>query len=218
MRFIREINEEIQILQEEKDGKKHYYIEGVFLQACVKNRNKRFYPESVMESAVNKYVTEKISKGSAYGELSHPNGPNINMERVSHIIKSLKKEGTNFIGKAVLIDEGYGKIARSLVDYGARLGVSSRGLGTLKERDGIMEVQSDFFLATAADIVADPSAPEAYVQSVMEDAEWIYTSGQWFPRFVEEQKVEINKAAASVDKTVLEEQAIKSFHKFLSRL
>lgn len=176
MKLITELAEDISYISEadEKTGHKKMYIEGIFLQADLKNKNGRIYPMPVMESEVNRYIKEKVDHGNAYGELGHPAGPTINPDRISHRIVSLKKEGSNFVGKAMIASEGLGKIARGLIEDGGKLGVSSRGMGSLKEKNGIMEVQGDFHLATAGDIVIDPSAPDAWMNGIMENVEWIY--------------------------------------------
>jgi hypothetical protein len=177
MKLITEVTEEINYLTEAKeDGKKNYFIEGVFMQGAIKNRNGRMYPTEVLDKEVGRYNESYVAKNRAYGELGHPAGPTINLERVSHMITSLQREGNNFMGKAKIMTETpYGAIVKSLMDEGAQLGVSSRGMGSLKEnRQGIAEVQSDFYLATAADIVADPSAPNAFVSGIMEGAEWVF--------------------------------------------
>lgn len=175
MKFIRELNEEVSFLTEaNENGKKDFYIEGIFLQADIKNRNGRIYPVSVMETEVNRYINEKINNNTAYGELNHPNSMTINADRISHRIVSLQKEGSNFIGKAKVSSTPMGQIVKGLMEDGGRLGVSSRGVGSLRENNGAMVVQSDFHLATAADVVIDPSAPEAFVNGIMENVEWIY--------------------------------------------
>jgi hypothetical protein len=177
MKLITEINEDLNYLTEAKeDGKKNYFIEGVFMQGAIKNRNGRMYPTEVLDKEVGRYNESYVAKNRAYGELGHPAGPTINLERVSHMITSLQREGNDFMGKAKIMTETpYGAIVKSLMDEGAQLGVSSRGMGSLKEnRQGIAEVQSDFYLATAADIVADPSAPNAFVSGIMEGAEWVF--------------------------------------------
>lgn len=161
----------------EETGEKSLYIEGIFLQSGIKNRNGRIYPNHIMEAEVNRYIKDTINTNRAYGELGHPNGPSINLDKVSHMIKELRKDGNNYIGKAKIMDTPMGNIARNLIKEGAGLGVSSRGMGTLKPTGGIMEVQGDFRLATAADIVADPSAPDAFVQGIMEGVEWIWDNG-----------------------------------------
>ena len=171
MKLIKELNEDLQFIVEESSdsGKKSLFIEGVFLQADLKNRNGRMYPKEIMAKEVNRYVKEQVNTKRAYGELGHPEGPNINLDRVSHMIVSLREDGNNWIGRAKILDTPMGNIASSLIKEGAGLGVSSRGLGTLKEVNGINEVQDDFMLATAADIVADPSAPGAFVNGIMEN-------------------------------------------------
>lgn len=178
MRLITEQIEDVRVelVEDSNGGAKKFCIEGIFLQGGIKNRNGRVYPERILEQEVGRYVAERVSKGRAYGELGHPSGPQINLERVSHMITSLKPDGRgNYIGKAV-VTEGtpYGAIVKGLLEAGANLGVSSRGLGSLKNVNGIMEVQNDFRLATAADVVADPSAPDAFVNGIMEGTEWVY--------------------------------------------
>jgi hypothetical protein len=176
MKLITELFENMEYITEAKEnGEKEHYIHGIFLQANKKNRNGRIYPLHIMEGEVNRYMNEVVKNNRAYGELGHPAGPAINLDRVSHIITELKRDGDNFVGKAKLTDTPMGNIAKGLLKSGANLGVSSRGLGSLKPtKDGVMEVQNDFHLATAADIVADPSAPDAFVKGVMENVEWVY--------------------------------------------
>lgn len=178
MKLIKEHVEEVKLIVEaNENGKaKDYFIEGVFLQSNLKNRNGRMYPKDIMEKEVKRYTKEYIDKNRAYGELGHPDSPTINLDRVSHMIKNLRVEGDNYIGKAKILDTPYGKIVKALIDEGAQLGVSSRGLGSLVQRNGVNLVQDDFMLATAADIVADPSAPDAFVEGVMEGAEWVYNA------------------------------------------
>ena len=178
MKLIREEIETAKVLiTEGKDGKKKHFIEGVFLQGAIKNRNGRMYPVPTLQREVDKYNEAYIKKGRALGELGHPDGPTINLDRVSHLITSLKNEGNNFIGRARILDTPMGNIAKNLLDEGVKLGVSSRGLGTIKEENGMKVVMDDFMLATAADIVADPSAPDAFVDGIMEGKEWIYANG-----------------------------------------
>ena len=181
MKLIKEVTEEIKYISElnEETGKKSHFIEGVFLQSNLKNRNGRMYPKEVMQKEVARYTKESIDKKRAYGELGHPDGPTVNLDRVSHMIVGLKEDGDNYIGRAKILDTPMGRIVKELIDEGASLGVSSRGLGSLKERNGVNEVQEDFMLATAADIVADPSAPDAYVQGIMENKEWTFVNGIW---------------------------------------
>jgi hypothetical protein len=175
MKLITETIEDINLICEdlEESGKKSYYIEGVFLQGDIKNRNGRIYPSAVLSKEVDKYTESFISKGRALGELGHPEGPTINLDRVSHKIVSLKKEGSNFVGKAKLLETPMGKIASNLLNEGVKLGVSSRGMGSLELKNGVNYVKDDFMLATAADIVADPSAPDAFVEGIMEGKEWV---------------------------------------------
>jgi hypothetical protein len=177
MKLITEEIESVEIITEEKNGIKTLYIQGPFLQAEVTNRNGRNYPLSIMEREVRRYNDSFISKGRALGELGHPDGPTVNLDRVSHMITSLHREGNNFIGKAKLLDTPMGNIAKSLLGEGVTLGVSSRGIGSLVEKNGIKYVGEDFMLATAADIVADPSAPDAFVQGIMEGKEWVWDGG-----------------------------------------
>ena len=178
MKLITEEIESAKILIEEKDGKKSMFIEGVFLQGNLKNRNNRMYPVEILEREVQRYTESFISKGRALGELGHPDGPTVNLDRVSHKIVDLHREGTNFIGKAKLLDTPMGVIAKSLLDEGVTLGVSSRGMGSLRDtQEGYKVVGEDFMLATAADIVADPSAPDAFVNGIMEGVEWVWDAG-----------------------------------------
>lgn len=217
MRLIKELNENLQFIVEENSetGKKSLFIEGIFLQSNLQNRNGRVYPKEIMAKEVDRYVKEQVATKRAYGELGHPDGPNINLDRVSHMIVSLKEDGNNWIGRAKILDTPMGNIASSLIKEGAGLGVSSRGLGTLKEnKEGINEVQDDFMLATAADIVADPSAPDAYVQGIMENREWVFVKGVWQEREIEETKRYIKKASSKN----LSEAKIKAFKTFLDRL
>ncbi len=214
MRLIKELTEEIQYIQEEKDGKKTLYIEGVFLQSNLKNRNGRVYPKEVMQKEVARYTAEQIDKKRALGELGHPEGPTLNLDRVSHMITSLKESGDNYIGRAKVLDTPMGKIASNLIEAGAQLGVSSRGLGSIKEKDGINEVQDDFVLATAADIVADPSAPDAYVEGIMESREWVMVDGVWQAREVEQAQAYIK----ATPRHELEEAKLNVFNSFLNKL
>ena len=177
MKLITENIESVELITEEKDGEKKLYIEGVFLQSEVKNRNGRVYPFKVLDNEVKRYHEEYIKPGRALGELGHPDGPTVNLDRVSHRIVSLKAEGNNFIGKAHILDTPNGKIAKSLLGEGVKLGVSSRGMGTLDKQEGVSYVMDDFMLATAADIVADPSAPDAFVNGIMEGKDWVWNNG-----------------------------------------
>ena len=216
MRLIKEVTEEIQYISElnEETGKKSHFIEGVFLQSNLKNRNGRMYPKEVMQKEVARYTAESIDKKRAYGELGHPDGPTVNLDRVSHMIVGLKEEGDNYIGRAKILDTPMGRIVKELIGEGASLGVSSRGLGSLKERNGVNEVQEDFMLATAADIVADPSAPDAYVQGIMENKEWTFVNGIWQEQELEESKKLIHAASASE----LEAVKLEVFESFLNKL
>ena len=202
------------ITEEGTNGQKSHYIKGVFMQAEQKNRNGRIYPKNVLDEQVKKYVENYVDQNRAFGELGHPDGPVVNLERVSHMIKELNEEGNNWIGKAKIMDTPYGKIVKNLIDEGAKLGVSSRGMGSLKNVRGTNVVQDDFYLATAADIVADPSAPEAFVQGVMESKEWVWDNGVIKEREFEEYKKEINRAKLKE----LEETKLKVFKSFISKL
>jgi hypothetical protein len=214
MRLIKEITEDVQYIQEEKNGKKTLFIEGVFLQSNLKNRNGRVYPKEVMAKEVARYTTEQIDKNRALGELGHPDGPTVNLDRVSHMIVSLKEDGDNWVGKAKILETPMGKIAANLIEAGAQLGVSSRGLGSIKERSGISEVQDDFMLATAADIVSDPSAPDAFVEGIMENREWVMVDGIWQGREVEQAQQVIKKASSHE----LEEAKMQVFSSFMDKL
>ena len=197
MKLITEQIEDVRILTEEKDGKKLLYIEGVFLQSELKNRNGRMYPFEVLNREVERYNEEYVKPKRALGELGHPDGPTINLDRVSHRITSLRAEGHNFIGKAQILDTPMGNIAKSLLGEGVQLGVSSRGMGTLRERqDGIMEVGNDFTLATAADIVTDPSGPDCFVDGILEGVEWLYVDGRYVEQHIEAAKKTIEEAPA----------------------
>ena len=214
MKLIRELTESVQYLTEEKDGKKTLFIEGPFLVAEAVNKNKRMYKEETMRNEVNRYNEEYISKNRAFGELGHPDTPSINLDRVSHLIVGLRQEGNAWIGKAKILETPMGNIARSLIEGGAQLGVSSRGMGSLKMENGINVVQGDFHLATAADIVADPSAPGAFVQGIMEGKEWMLVNGIWTEQHYDVAKQEI-KQASSKD---IEAVSLKIFENFLKKL
>jgi hypothetical protein len=216
MKLIREVYETVNLVTESKLGKgKQHFIEGVFLQSELKNRNGRVYPESVMDREVARYQKEYIDKNRAYGELGHPDTPSINLERVSHIVTSLNKDGTNYIGKAKLLDTPMGKIAIGLLEGGANLGVSSRALGSLKmNKEGVQVVQDDFMLSTAADIVADPSAPDAFVRGIMESKEWVMVDG----KFVEKNLEEAQRIIKKTSMHHLEEQKLKLFNDFLQKI
>ena len=214
MKLITENIEEVNVLVEETNGKKNLYIEGIFLQSEMKNRNGRIYPFDVLDREVKKYSEQYVNTGRALGELGHPDGPSINLDRVSHKIVELRCEGSNFYGKARILDTPMGKIAKSLLDEGVKLGVSSRGMGSLEERNGVKYVRDDFMLATAADIVADPSAPDAFVQGIMEGKEWVWNNGILKEYRVSEYKQYISEAT----RRNLEERKLKAFHSFLSNL
>ena len=216
MRLIKEFNESITYLTEEsKDPKKpNVFIEGVFLQSDLKNKNGRVYPKEIMQREVQRYVDENVKTKRAYGELGHPEGPTVNLDRVSHMITSLKEDGNNWIGKAKIMDTPMGRIVKELISEGAQLGVSSRGLGSLKERNGINEVQADIMLPTPADIVADPSAPDAFVSGIMEGKEWVFVNGKWTEQDIEEAKSTISRANIRD----LEEEKMQVFSNFLDKL
>lgn len=217
MKLITELVEDFQLISEAKEtGGKEYYIEGIFLQAEITNRNGRRYPEAVLAKEVNRYVNEVVSKNRAFGELGHPSGPSINLDRVSHIITELRKDGTNFIGKAKLTETPMGKIARGIMESGGQLGVSSRAMGSLKEEKGVMVVQNDLRLSTAADIVADPSAPDAFVKGIMEGVEWIYdpVKNTWLEEKLHDTKKKIHNMSMSK----LEEQRLAIFEDYISSL
>lgn len=219
MKLITEVNETIKVIEEAKeDGRKNYYIEGVFLQAGIKNRNGRVYPQETMIREVARYNNEFIKKNRAYGELGHPSGPTINLERVSHMIKELRQDGNNVVGKAKIMDTPYGQIVKNLLDEGALLGVSSRGMGTVKEKNGVMEVQNDFYLATAADIVADPSAPAAFVNGIMEGVEWVWTNGTFKESALESSQNKINAAVRTKNKKKMDEAMLRVWNNLLKTL
>ena len=241
MKLIREEIETCKVLVEEKEGKKSMFIEGTFLQGNLKNRNGRFYPVETLEREVNRYCEEFVGKGRALGELGHPEGPTVNLDRVSHKIVDLHKEGTNFVGKAQILSTPMGKIASSLLDDGVTLGVSSRGMGSLKETsEGYKVVGEDFMLATAADIVADPSAPDAFVNGIMEGVDWVWEAGLLqarkaqlkvqeetsAPVAVKEPEEVVEEAIEETQKTIntlvtsqqLDEKKLEIFQNFLSNL
>ena len=216
MKLIREEIESCKVvITEGKNGKKSHFIEGVFLQGAIKNRNGRMYPVQTLQREVDKYNESYIKKGRSLGELGHPDGPTINLDRVSHLITSLKQEGNNFVGKARILDTPMGNIAKSLLDEGVKLGVSSRGLGSIKEENGLKIVADDFMLATAADIVADPSAPDAFVNGIMEGKEWVWEGGILREQLAEKTEKRINTL---VDQKRLEEYKLNLFNDFLSNL
>lgn len=213
MKLITELNEEVKYLVEEKEGKKNFFVEGIIMQGERENRNGRMYRIETLEREVGRYNEQYVLKNRAYGELGHPSGPTINLERACIMFKNLRREGNDIIGRAKVLDTPMGNIVKGLINEGASLGISSRGMGSLKEnKDGIMEVQDDFYLATAGDIVADPSAPDAFVRGIMEGVEWIWDNGVLKSQRLEQYKAEINRGARS---KVSEETAMKVFEQFL---
>lgn len=214
MKLITEAIENIQVLEEEKNGKKLLYIEGVFLQSELKNRNGRMYPFETLNREVGRYNEEYVKSKRALGELGHPDGPTVNLDRVSHRITSLRAEGNNFVGKAQILDTPMGNIARNLLKEGVQLGVSSRGMGSIDKREDCSIVQDDFMLTTAADIVADPSAPDAFVNGIMEGKEWVWNNGILKETVVDKYQSYVSK---STHKN-LEERTLKVFEHFLSGL
>ena len=214
MKLISEEIQNAEYLVEETNGKKSYKIKGVFLQSDIKNRNGRIYENDILTKEVDRYSKEFIDKKRAFGELGHPDGPTVNLERVSHMITSLKPEGKNFIGEAKIMDTPYGKIVKGLIDEGAQLGVSSRGMGSLVTKNGANYVGKDFYLATAADIVADPSAPDAFVEGIMENKEWVWDNGVIKAQDIEEYKEHIHQAK----RLKLAEAKANVFKSFLEKL
>jgi len=217
MKLIKEYVEEVSLITEGKGAEKKYFIEGIFLQSNIANRNKRMYPREVMEREVQRYMKEYVDAKRAFGELGHPEGPTINLDRVSHMITSLKGEGNNYIGRAKIMDTPMGKIVKNLLDEGAKIGVSSRGLGTLViNKEGINEVQDDFYLSTAADIVADPSAPDAFVQGIMENKEFWFDSarGAW----VAQEAEKIQEQLRAAQSKQLEDVKMHVFEQYLKSI
>jgi hypothetical protein len=217
MKLITETIESVKYLTEKKeDGGKAYFIEGPFLQTEVQNRNGRVYRKHIMEREVNRYIKEYVETKRAFGELGHPDGPGINLDRVSHMITSLKEDGNNYVGRAKIMTETpMGRIVKNLIDEGAQLGVSSRGMGSLvMNKEGVNEVQDDFYLATAGDIVADPSAPDAFVRGIMEGKEWVMVEGRFVERDIDRAR-DVIRRASSKD---LAEAQIKVFNDFMRRL
>lgn len=214
MKLITEQIEDVKILTEEKNGKKLLYIEGVFLQSELKNRNGRMYPFSVLEREVGRYNEEYIKSKRALGELGHPDGPTINLDRVSHRITSLKAEGNNFMGKAQILDTPMGNIAKNLLGEGVQLGVSSRGMGSIQKSEDCNVVADDFMLTTAADIVADPSAPDAFVNGIMEGKEWVWDNGL----LKEKEVAKYQRYMDGANRRTMEEKTLKVFEHFLSNL
>ena len=217
MKLISEFNDyAIQpvIIEQNEKGEKEYFIEGIFMQSEIKNRNGRVYPKEVMQKEVNRYKKEFVEKKRAFGELGHPDGPTINLDKVSHMITSLEEDGNNYVGKAKILSTPNGQIVRNLIDDGAKLGVSSRGLGSLEEKGGAQYVKGDFQLATAGDIVADPSAPEAFVEGIMEGVEWVMENG--ILKAVEMEKMQRDLKTASLNQ--LEETKLNLWKKFVENL
>ncbi len=214
MKLIKELNEEVDYLVEENEGKKNHYIQGVFLQSEITNRNGRMYPKSVLDREVKNYSEKYIKTNRALGELGHPEGPTVNLDRVSHKITELKEDGNNFVGKAKLLDTPMGNIAKNLLGEGVKLGVSSRGMGTLKRENGSSVVGEDFMLATAADIVSDPSAPDAFVEGIMEGKEWVWENGRLAEKDVAAIKHELDHATL----INIQEKKISAFETFIKGL
>ena len=214
MRLITETIHDTKVITEGKGSKRKTYIEGVFLQGAIKNRNGRMYPIDTLGREVQKYNESYVKKGRAMGELGHPEGPTINLDRVSHLITSLQREGNNFVGKARILDTPMGRVTKELLDEGIKLGVSSRGLGSIKESNGMKVVCDDFVLATAADIVADPSAPDAFVEGILEGKEWVWNNGNVAESTLDAIKSRINNAAAHQ----ISERKISAFDTFLKSL
>jgi len=216
MKLIREEIENVEVIVEERGGKKNLYIEGVFLQGDIKNRNGRMYPSNTLGREVARYNEAFVNKGRALGELGHPDGPTVNLDRVSHKITSLRQEGSNFIGRAKILNTPMGSIAKNLLDEGVKLGVSSRGVGSVNmNNEGVNVVGEDFMLATAADIVADPSAPDAFVDGIMEGKDWIWDGGVLREKFAEKTYKQINTLASSRE---LQENKLRLFQDFLGNL
>ena len=216
MKLISETVEDVNyLIEDDESGKKNYRIRGPFLQAEIKNRNGRIYPMNILEKEVGRYNKEYIQKNRAFGELGHPDGPTVNLERVSHMITDLHPDGTNFIGEAKVLDTPYGKIVKNLIDEGAKLGVSSRGMGSLVPMRGAKVVKDDFYLATAADIVADPSAPNAFVEGIMEGKDWVWENGAVKEMDIDAYKRELNMKQRRSQ--AREEKAIEIFENFMSK-
>jgi hypothetical protein len=217
MKLICEVNEDLKIITESNEaGEKQFFLEGILMQGNLKNKNGRMYPTQTLANEVARYNREFVEQNRAYGELGHPQGPTINLERVSHMIKSLRQEGDNFVGRAKILDTPYGNIVKNLMKEGAKLGFSSRGMGSLVKRGEIMEVQNDFYLATAADIVADPSAPQALANGIMEGKEWIWDNGILVEKDVAQLQKSIDEGYATKEnrETIL----LNAFNKLLRKL
>jgi hypothetical protein len=217
MKLIREDIEEVKVILEEdaSSGKKSYFIEGVLCQAEKLNKNGRVYPIKTLKNEIDRYNTEYVSKNRAFGELGHPSNPSINLDRVSHIITKMYQDGNNFIGRAKIVDTPMGNIVKGLLDGGATLGVSSRGVGTLRPYNGYQLVQDDFKLATAADIVADPSAPDAFVKGIMEGVDWFFDGNEWKAAEISEN---VKKNMKTLSKRQVEETALKIFEGYISKI
>ena len=214
MKLITELTEDVKYIKENiGNGEKTYFIEGVFMQSDVKNRNGRVYPQGILKKECGRYITEYVEKGRAMGELNHPTGPTVNLDRVSHIIKELHEDGRNVYGKAKVLDTPMGKIVKNLIDEGAQLGVSTRGMGSLRPKNGYQEVQEDFMLA-AIDIVADPSAPNAFVNGIMEGKEWVFEHGMWTER---DREIAV-KTIKNSSKRDLQENIVKVFNDYFKKL
>lgn len=214
MKLITELTEDVKYIKENiGNGEKTYFIEGVFMQSDVKNRNGRVYPQGILKKECGRYITEYVEKGRAMGELNHPTGPTVNLDRVSHIIKELHEDGRNVYGKAKVLDTPMGKIVKNLIDEGAQLGVSTRGMGSLRPKNGYQEVQEDFMLA-AIDIVADPSAPNAFVNGIMEGKEWVFEQGIWTER---DREIAV-KTIKNSSKRDLQENIVKVFNDYFKKL
>lgn len=214
MKLIKEEVEDVEYLTEDHNGKKSHFITGVFMQAEKKNRNGRVYPKETLQRECARYTKNYINEKRAFGELGHPDSPSINLDRVSHIITDLKEDGTNYIGKAKILETPYGKIVKNFIDEGCKIGVSTRGVGSLKPHNGYQLVQDDFQLATAADIVADPSAPDAFVAGIMEGKEWVWENGIWREQDLYEAKKALKEAKRAEHEAVL----LRHFERFMSKL
>lgn len=214
MKLITELTEDIKYIKENVgNGEKHYFIEGIFMQSDVKNRNGRVYPKNILFKECTRYINDYVNKGRALGELNHPTGPTVNLDRVAHIVKELHEDGQSIYGKAKVLDTPMGKIVKNLIDEGAQLGVSTRGMGSLKARNGYQEVQEDFMLA-AIDIVADPSAPNAFVNGIMEGREWVFENGMWSERD-RDRSVKLIKNSSKRD---LQKNIVKVFENYFKKL
>jgi hypothetical protein len=220
MKLLMELNEDVEyILEENTEGEKDLYVKGIFLQGNIKNRNGRIYPIDTLLKEVNRYNEQKISKGTALGELDHPQEPTVKLQRASHLITELKQDGNNFIGKAKILDTDMGRNARGLIKGGAKLGISSRGLGSLKEENGSKIVQNDLRLETAGDLVSDPSAPEAWMDSIMEATEWVMQNGEWVQQYREETKKQLDEMVRTREsREDREARYMKLFKGFLKKI